>query len=352
LTLRRALENSRNLATVHLLDGGIADTPESSLEQLCALAMEAQIYKECVKFYPFVLGAQPVRPIDLAAFYAAIANEGIRPVPHLVDSIERNGLIVYRHDNKQAAAIGSADRVAFYQLKSMMQGVLSRGTARSIAGLAPYVAGKTGTSDEANDAWFVGFTNDVTVAVWVGYDNAGGKRRTLGHGATGGGIAVPIFEPVIQAVWAHHSPKVALAPPSPEAKRQMTCTVVQADSDDAYQQYQQQGRRPRGVSECLRIDRTGHIVDTQYQLVSREDTYGDRYYSTFPNPFGWFQSLQPRYYYDQQRPREYYQDRYGRPVPRESVEPQAPNYGQYRRDPRAQPQPQREQNFFWGFRRF
>ena len=54
----------------------------------------------------------------------------------------------------------------------MMQGVLARGTARAISGLAPYVAGKTGTSDEENDAWFVGFTNDVTVAVWLGYDNA------------------------------------------------------------------------------------------------------------------------------------------------------------------------------------
>ena len=57
------------------------------------------------------------------------------------------------------------DRAAFYQLKTMLQGVLARGTARAIAGLSPYVAGKTGTSDEENDAWFVGFTNDVTVAV-------------------------------------------------------------------------------------------------------------------------------------------------------------------------------------------
>jgi membrane peptidoglycan carboxypeptidase len=62
----------------------------------------------------------------------------------------------------------------------MLQGVLARGTARTIAWLAPYVAGKTGTSDEENDAWFVGFTNEVTVAVWIGYDNADGKRRTLG----------------------------------------------------------------------------------------------------------------------------------------------------------------------------
>src|SRR5262245_11554465 len=98
LTLRRALENSRNLATVHLLDGGIDDSPEASLDRLCALALEAQIYRECQRYYPFVLGAQPVRPIDLAAFYAAIANEGVRPSPHVVETIERNGLIVYRHD--------------------------------------------------------------------------------------------------------------------------------------------------------------------------------------------------------------------------------------------------------------
>src|SRR5207249_5148579 len=66
---------------------------------------------------------------------------------------------------------------AFYQLKTMLQGVVERGTARSIRHLAPYVAGKTGTTEDENDAWFVGFTNDVTVAVWVGYDNANGQDR-------------------------------------------------------------------------------------------------------------------------------------------------------------------------------
>ena len=212
LTLRQALENSRNLATVHLLDGGIESKPEASLNRLCDLALEAQIYRECLRYYPFVLGAEPVRPVDLAAFYASIANEGLRPAPHVVESIERNGVVVYRHDSKSMVAIKSVDRAAFYQLKTMLQGVLARGTARAIAGLSPYVAGKTGTSDEDNDAWFVGFTNDVTVAVWVGYDNADGKRRTLGGGSTGGHVAVPIFEPVIQAVWAYDAPKAALAP--------------------------------------------------------------------------------------------------------------------------------------------
>ena len=97
LTLRRALENSRNLATVHLLDGGIERKPEASLNRLCSLAVEEQLYRECVRYYPFVLGAQPVRPIDLAAFYAAIANEGVRPSPYVVQSIERDGQAFYRH---------------------------------------------------------------------------------------------------------------------------------------------------------------------------------------------------------------------------------------------------------------
>ena len=265
LTLRRALENSRNLATVHLLDGGIEKKPEASLNRLCDLAVEAQIYRECMRYYPFVLGAQPVRPVDLAAFYAAIANEGLRPIPHVVESIERNGETFFRHKQTTAATISSVDRAAFYQLKSMMQGVLARGTAHAISGLAPYVAGKTGTSDGENDAWFVGFTNDVTVAVWLGYDNATGKRRTLGGGATGGGVAVPIFEPIIQAVWTKVASKTALAPPSPEARRQLTCKSVDLEFGEI------QKGEGKATSECLRVDPKGRVLDTRYRLVSRGD---------------------------------------------------------------------------------
>ncbi|MEA2948287.1 MAG: penicillin-binding protein [Alphaproteobacteria bacterium] len=364
LTLRRALENSRNLATVHLLDGGIEDTPEASLDRLCGLALEAQIYRECVRYYPFVLGAQPVRPIDLAAFYAAIANEGARPTPYVIDSIERNGLVVYRHDPKSSVMIGSVDRASFYQLKTMMQGVLARGTARSISGLAPYVAGKTGTSDDENDAWFVGFTNDVTVAVWLGYDNADGKRRTLGGGSTGGGVAVPIFEPVIQAVWANVAPKVALAPPSPEAKRQLSCKSIDLESGEI------QGGGGRGITECFRIDRNGQVIDTQYDLVSREDADVEREprrgYSVAPNPnpFGYNGN------YDQRRDNGYYYyDNNGRyvPAPRDSGRQPGQYYGQsgpYGRDPRVQAPPrdpygreyqtpQRvDPGYVWGNRRY
>src|SRR6185436_2054750 len=129
---------------------------------------------------------------------------------------------------------------------------------------------KTGTSDDENDAWFVGFTNDVTVAVWLGYDNAAGKRRTLGGGATGGGVAVPIFEPIIQAVWANVAPKTALAPPSPEAKRQLSCKSTDLDSGEIAT------KRGKAVAECFRIDARGKIIDTQYRLVSRESGYAKR----------------------------------------------------------------------------
>ena len=267
LTLRQALENSRNRATAHLLEGGIENKPEASLNRICDLAVEAQIYHECLRFYPVVLGAQPVRPVDLAAFYAAIANEGLRPSPYVVESIELDGKKIFQRQRK-LSAINSVDRAGFYQLKSLLQGVLARGTARSIAPLSPYVAGKTGTTEEENDAWFVGFTNDVTVAVWLGYDNADGQRRTLGSGSTGGSVALPVFESIIQAVWAYVAPKEALAQPSPEARQQLSCKNVES-----------KGRRRRsaeGLSECFRLDEHGRVPDTRYRLVSRGHDREDR----------------------------------------------------------------------------
>src|SRR5262249_57671771 len=101
----RGLENARSRGRVDVLDGGMESTREASLDRLCKLAVEAQIYHECVRYYPFVLGAQPVRPIDLAAFYATIANEGLRPAPHVIDSIERNGVVIYRHDPKSSVMV-------------------------------------------------------------------------------------------------------------------------------------------------------------------------------------------------------------------------------------------------------
>jgi membrane carboxypeptidase/penicillin-binding protein len=267
ITLRRALEASRNLATAQLMANGVDDTPEQGLDRVCELALEARLYKDCTRYYPFVLGAQALRPIDLAAFYSAIASEGARPTPHVIESIVQDGREIYRHDSNSVTWIGSADRASFVQLKSILQGVLERGTARAIKHLAPYVAGKTGTTDNELDAWFVGFTNEVTVALWVGYDNADGTRRTLGRGQTGAKVALPMFEPILQAVWELHASKTALKEPSPEAMHHLVAVRIDPHTGDPAN-----AASGGTVTEYFKRSGSGAIGDTQYRIVSRDQT--------------------------------------------------------------------------------
>jgi membrane carboxypeptidase/penicillin-binding protein len=267
LTLRRALENSKNLVTARLLDGGIASEPKDSLGRVCDLAVEAQLYLECERFYPFVLGSQPLRILDLAAFYAAIANEGARPQPHALEAVEQDGRTIFRREARPPVLIGSADRPAFFQLRSVLQGVMERGTARAYSRLAPYVGGKTGTTDNENDAWFVGFTNDVTIAVWVGYDNADGKRRTLGRGQTGSKAALPIFDSVLQAAWTHHAPRTALKGPSPETASRIVTLPIDLRSGDRV------GGGPGSFPEVFRLDPNGRLAESQFALVPRSQAY-------------------------------------------------------------------------------
>ena len=150
----------------------------------------------------------------------------------------------------------------------MLQGVLQRGTARGIAHLAPYVAGKTGTSDDENDAWFVGFTNDVTVAVWVGYDNADGKRRTLGGGQTGGSVAHPDLR-------TDHAG--GLDASFAQGRAQPAVAGGQAQSGFPQDRYRLSAMTPRArervLVEYFRRSPSGGVSDTQYQLVSRGEVW-------------------------------------------------------------------------------
>ena len=302
-TMRRGLENSINVVTAHLLAGGIDADPVASLDEVCATAKAAKIYTDCVRYYPFVLGAQPVHMIDLAAFYAAVANEGARPQPHAIDAIEANGKVIYEYPKVPLfSPISAADGVSFYQLKTMLQGVVARGTARAIGGLSPYVAGKTGTTEDAVDGWFIGFTNDVTIAVWVGYDNGDGKRRSLGSNATGARVALPIFKPILDAIWAEHiAPKAPLAGPSREVQRLLIDVPIDYASGvplnapaannnsglgglfGAFAGNAQPAAPPPGGGsfiEHFRRGADGQAEDTQYQIVSRADAYAVR---TDPN---------------------------------------------------------------------
>ncbi|MFY9760222.1 MAG: transglycosylase domain-containing protein [Xanthobacteraceae bacterium] len=333
-TLRRGLENSVNVITAHLLDGGIDASPEKSLDDICATAVAAKIYPECVRYYPFILGAQPVKMIDLAAFYAAIANEGALPQPHGIDSIEQDGRTIYQYPNTPLPRIGDADPAAFYQLKSILQGVVARGTARRIASLSPYVAGKTGTTENFVDGWFVGFTNDVTVAVWVGYDNADGKRRSLGPNEDGAHVAVPIFQPIIEAVWADNvAPKTPLSGPSPQARRDLVDIPIDYMS----------GNRMNGGNfiEHFRRSADGQVADTQYQLVSQDDAYA--YQGGESNPF-WDGAAD-------NSGRTYYPSRGWQPLPPQPP-PQQPMsrglFGLFR--PWNEQPPPPNQGYFWGGR--
>jgi penicillin-binding protein 1A len=267
-TLRRGLEHSVNVVTAHLLDGAIDADPERSLDAVCATAIAARIYTDCVHYYPFVLGAQPVRMIDLAAFYAAVANEGTRPQPHAIDSIEQNGQSVYAYPRVPLfLRIGAADQASFYQLKTMLQGVVARGTARAMSSLSPYVAGKTGTTENSVDGWFVGFTNDVTIAVWVGYDNGDRKRRSLGPSEDGAKVALPIFQPIIESVWADNiAPREPLSGPSPEARGQLVDLPI-----DYMTGAPAQGGNRGDFIEHFRIGADGQVANTQYELVSQEE---------------------------------------------------------------------------------
>ena len=112
----------------------------------------------------------------------------------------------------------------------------------------------------------------MTVAVWVGYDNADGKRRTLGRGQTGAKVAIPIFEPILQAAWAHHAPKAPLTPPSPQAARQLIALPI-----DLRTRRPRHRRDGRGFTEYFRLDRFGQLDETQYRLVPRDEVYAFRH---------------------------------------------------------------------------
>ena len=277
MTLRRALEMSRNMVTARLLKGGIDENPRESLFKVCDLAEEAHLYPECMRLYPFVLGAQAIRMIDLAGFYAAIASEGAYFQPYTIEAIEqKDGKVVYRHPDPSPTWLASGDRVAFYQLRTILEGVVARGTAASLKHLTQYVGGKTGTTDNENDAWFASFTKDVTVVVWLGYDNLIG-RRTLGSGATGGKFAAPIAEPIIQASWVHYGPKTPLPPPSAAAQKNLKAVAI--------------GGREDGFTEYLRTNENGKVLDARYTVVGRhaagtDDNPGSFYDSRTGPVFG------------------------------------------------------------------
>ncbi len=200
--LRTGIEQSRNLMTVRLAQAVGMDTVASYAEAF-------GVYDDMGPYLSNALGSEETTLYRMVAAYAMFANGGERVRPTLVDRIQdRRGETIYRHDRRTCEDCGEiaipegrgptivSDRervmnaITAYQLTSMLRGVVERGTAARTVGAAfdVPVAGKTGTTNDARDVWFVGFTSNIVAGCYIGYD----QPRSLGA-ASGGGMCGPVF---------------------------------------------------------------------------------------------------------------------------------------------------------------
>ena len=199
-TLRVGLEESRNLMTLRLAQA-------IGMDAVADYARRFGLHPDLPRMPSAALGSMETTPLDLAAAYAMVVNGGRRIEPAFVERIQdRNGRTVYRRDGRECAHCRAgewrhqlppvlrdtrpviADPRTTYQVVSMLEGAVQRGTGRALRPLAAPIGGKTGTTNEFRDAWFVGFTPDLVVATYVGFD----QPQSLGRKESGGRVAAPI----------------------------------------------------------------------------------------------------------------------------------------------------------------
>jgi penicillin-binding protein 1A len=219
-TLRFGIEQSRNLMTVRLAQ-------DIGMPLIAEYAKRFGIYDNLPPYLSYSLGAGETTVMRMVTAYAMLANGGRRVTPTLIDRVQdRYGKTIYRHDQRECRGCdaktwdnqpepGLLDRrervldpMTTYQITEIMEGVVQRGTATVLADLHKPIAGKTGTTNDEKDAWFVGFTPDLVVGVYLGYD----KPRHLGRDATGGHLAAPIAKEFFKAALAD-KPATQFQPP-------------------------------------------------------------------------------------------------------------------------------------------
>ena len=185
---------------------------EVTMNTVAGYAERFGVYDRLEPFLANALGAQETTLFKMVAAYAMFANGGERVEPTLVDRVQdRWGRTIYRHDQRDCTDCGAAtlpsgeapkvtsnrervmDAITAYQLTSMLQGVVQRGSGKGVHLPVP-TAGKTGTTNDAKDVWFIGFTSNIVAGCYMGYD----QPRTLGRGAYGGTLCVPVFQEFMQ----------------------------------------------------------------------------------------------------------------------------------------------------------
>ncbi|MBE2276237.1 MAG: PBP1A family penicillin-binding protein [Rhodobacteraceae bacterium] len=198
--MRTGIEQSRNLMTIRIAE-------EIGMPTVATYAERFGVYDRLSPYLANALGAQETTLYKMVAAYAMFANGGERVDPTLVDRVQdRYGRTIYTHDRRicenctagelprgEGVTITSnrervMDAITAYQLTSMLQGVIQRGTGRGINLPVP-VAGKTGTTNDAKDVWFIGFTSNIVAGCYIGYD----QPRSLGE-VSGGGFCGPVFQ--------------------------------------------------------------------------------------------------------------------------------------------------------------
>ncbi len=201
-TLRNALQKSLNTVTVRLAQ-------DIGMPLIGEYAKRFGVYDELPNYLSYALGAGETTVMRMVTAYSMFDNGGRRIKATLIDRIQdRYGHTIFRHDQRECRGCDAPggwknqpepqlidhreqvlDPMTAYQITSMMEGVVQHGTAQpAFAGFGKPIAGKTGTTNDEKDAWFVGFSPDVVVGVYIGYD----KPRNLGRGATGGHLAAPV----------------------------------------------------------------------------------------------------------------------------------------------------------------
>ncbi|MCU9837607.1 PBP1A family penicillin-binding protein [Ruegeria sp. WL0004] len=210
--LRTGIEQSRNLMTIRLAQ-------EVSMPVVAGYAERFGVYDHMGPFLANSLGSEETTLYKMVAAYAMFANGGERVEPTLVDRIQdRFGKTIYRHDQRdcvdclsdrlgegQAPRIVTnrervMDAITAYQLTSMMKGVVDRGTASGTVKLPVPTAGKTGTTNDAKDVWFIGFTSNIVAGCYIGYDNP----SPLGRGAYGSSLCGPVFQDFMEKAVAKY----------------------------------------------------------------------------------------------------------------------------------------------------
>ncbi|MBA3517388.1 MAG: penicillin-binding protein 1A [Rhizobiales bacterium] len=223
-TLRTGIEKSRNVMTVRLAQ-------DMGMPLIVEYSKRFGIYDELGAYLPMSLGAGETTVMRMVTAYATIANGGRKINATLIDRIQdRFGRTIYQHDQRECVGCEAAewtgqaepelvdnreqvlDPMTAYQITSMMEGVVKRGTATVIQEVGKPIAGKTGTTNDEKDAWFVGFSPDLVVGVFLGYD----QPRAMGKGQTGGVLAAPIFAEFMKVALKDAPPKEFQVPPGIE----------------------------------------------------------------------------------------------------------------------------------------